>query len=209
MLYQIGLILILIVLALLIAKKKEAFKAEGGNVIDFNFTSPLKKRFNLLSKDFREKQQTFQKNRTQELNQNLEIRLQIIEDIKGLINVEGDIHSTYKTFKNLQEHWRNTGQIPASENNNTWNNYRHHVEIFYGFLHLNRDLRDLDYKHNLEQKQKIIHEPVNTETSIEGEKFEGFDEASEVLISSNNDTSIDSANSKLKETESFFQNFCD
>ena len=154
--------------ALLIAEKKEAFIAEGGNVIDFNFTSPLKKRFNLLSKDFREKQQTFQKNRTQELNQNLEIRLQIIEDIKGLINVEGDIHSTYKTFKNLQEHWRNTGQIPASENNNTWNNYRHHVEIFYGFLHLNRDLRDLDYKHNLEQKQKIIQstEALANETDL-------------------------------------------
>ena len=64
-------------------------------------------------------------------------------------------------------------------------------------------------KEQTSQKQKIIHEPVNTETSIEGEKFEGFDEASEVLISSNNDTSIDSANSKLKETESFFQNFCD
>jgi uncharacterized protein YbaR (Trm112 family) len=64
-------------------------------------------------------------------------------------------------------------------------------------------------KEQTSQKQKIIHEPVNTEISIEGEKFEGFDEASEVLISSNNDTSIDSANSKLKETESFFQNFCD
>ena len=32
-------------------------------------------------------------------------------------------------------------EIPSSENNNTWNNYRHHVEIFYGFLHLNRDLK--------------------------------------------------------------------
>ena len=109
-----------------------------------------------MSKTFREKHQSFQKNRTQELNQNLEIRLQIIEEIKGLINVEGDINSAYNTFKNLQERWRNTGQIPSSENNNTWNNYRHHVEIFYGFLHLNRDLRDLDFKHNLEQKQKII-----------------------------------------------------
>ena len=69
---------------------------------------------------------------------------------------KGDINSAYNTFKNLQERWRNTGQIPSSENNNTWNNYRHHVEIFYGFLHLNRDLRDLDFKHNLEQKQKII-----------------------------------------------------
>ena len=140
----------------LISEKKEAFLAEGGNTIDFEFTSPLKKQFNELSKTFREKHQSFQKNRTEELKQNLEIRLHIIEEIKGLINVEGDINSAYKTFKNLQERWRNTGQIPSSENNNTWNNYRHHVEIFYGFLHLNRDLRDLDFKHNLEQKQKII-----------------------------------------------------
>src|SRR5690606_37107562 len=40
--------------------------------------------------------------------------------------------------------------------NNAWNTYHHHVEIFYDFLHLNRDLRDLDFKHNLEQKTKII-----------------------------------------------------
>ena len=140
----------------LISEKKEAFLAEGGNAIDFQYSSPLKKQFNELSKTFRERHQAFQKNRTQELNQNLEIRLQIIEEIKGLINVEGDINSAYNTFKNLQERWRNTGRIPASETNNTWNNYRHHVELFYGFLHLNRDLRDLDYKHNLEQKQKII-----------------------------------------------------
>jgi predicted XRE-type DNA-binding protein len=140
----------------LISEKKEAFLAEGGNTIDFHFSSPLKKQFNELSKTFREKHQSYQKNRTQELNQNLEIRLQIIEEIKGLINVEGDINSAYNTFKNLQERWRNTGRIPSSEANNTWNNYRHHVEIFYGFLHLNRDLRELDFKHNLEQKQKII-----------------------------------------------------
>ena len=154
--------------AILIAEKKDAFLADGGNVIDFNFTSPLKKKFNDLSKSFRERQQSFQKNRTQQLNQNLEIRLQIIEEIKGLVNVEGDINSSYNTFKSLQERWRNTGQIPSTENNNTWNNYRHHVEIFYGFLHLNRDLRDLDYKHNLEQKQKIIQstEELATETDL-------------------------------------------
>ena len=154
--------------AILIAEKKDAFLADGGNVIDFNFTSPLKKKFNDLSKSFRERQQSFQKNRNQQLNQNLEIRLQIIEEIKGLINVEGDINSSYNTFKSLQERWRNTGQIPSTENNNTWNNYRHHVEIFYGFLHLNRDLRDLDYKHNLEQKQKIIQstEELATETDL-------------------------------------------
>ena len=154
--------------ASLIAEKKEKFLAEGGNIIDFNFKSPLKKKFNDLSKAFRERQKSFQENKTQKLNKNLKIRLQIIEDIKELVNIEGNINTSYKTFKNLQEQWRNTGQIPSAENNNTWNNYRHHVEIFYGFLHLNRDLRDLDYKHNLEQKQKIIKstEELASETDL-------------------------------------------
>lgn len=156
------------VFANLIAEKKEKFLAEGGNAIDFNFKSPVKKKFNDLSKVFRERQKSFQKDRSKQLQQNLEIRLQIIEEIKGLINAESDINSSYRTFKNLQERWRSTGQIPSTENNNTWNNYRHHVEIFYGFLHLNRDLRDLDHKHNLEQKQKIIKstEELATETNL-------------------------------------------
>ena len=156
------------VFANLIAEKKEKFLAEGGIAIDFNFKSPVKKKFNDLSKVFRERQKSFQKDRSKQLQQNLEIRLQIIEEIKGLINAESDINSSYRTFKNLQERWRSTGQIPSTENNNTWNNYRHHVEIFYGFLHLNRDLRDLDHKHNLEQKQKIIKstEELATETNL-------------------------------------------
>ena len=156
------------VFANLIAEKKEKFLTEGGNAIDFNFKSPVKKKFNDLSKVFRERQKSFQKDRSKQLQQNLEIRLQIIEEIKGLINAESNINSSYRTFKNLQERWRSTGQIPSTENNNTWNNYRHHVEIFYGFLHLNRDLRDLDHKHNLEQKQKIIKstEELATETNL-------------------------------------------
>jgi hypothetical protein len=152
----------------LLEEKKAAFLEEGGNSIDFRFSSPLKRQFNTLSKTFREKQQAFQKQRTESHKQNLEIRLQIIEEIKGLINVETNINTTYNTFKNLQERWRNTGSIPPSENNNVWNNYRHHVEIFYDFLHLNRDLRELDFKHNLEQKQKIIQraQELDKETNL-------------------------------------------
>ena len=73
-----------------------------------------------------------------------------------MINVEENINTTYKHFKELQERWRNTGPIPRDKYNNAWNSYHHHVEMFYDFLHLNRDLRDLDFKHNLEKKLKII-----------------------------------------------------
>jgi Domain of Unknown Function (DUF349) len=140
----------------LIEEKKEAFLAAGGNAIDFHFKSTEKTRFNDIYREYRDKRQTYYKNLEQNLKTNLEQRLEIIEEIKGLINVEENINTTYKHFKELQESWKNAGPIPRDKYNNVWNNYHHHVEIFYDFLHLNRDLRDLDFKHNLEQKLKII-----------------------------------------------------
>ena len=140
----------------LLEEKKEEFLAGGGNSIDFHFKSPEKSRFNELGRAYRDQRQAYYKNLEKSLKTNLEQRLQIIEEIKGLLNVEENINTTYKHFKELQESWRNAGPIPRDRYNNVWNNYHHHVERFYDFLHLNRDLRDLDFKHNLEQKQKII-----------------------------------------------------
>lgn len=140
----------------LLNEKKEAFLAEGGNVIDFHFDFPLKKTANTLLKDFREKRQAYYKNQEKTHKENLSTRLGIIEEIKGLLSVEENINTTYKHFKDLQERWRETGPIPRDKYNNVWNNYHHHVENFYDFLHLNRDLRDLDFKHNLDKKLKII-----------------------------------------------------
>lgn len=142
--------------AALLAEKKAAFLEEGGNSIDFQFDSPVKKLFNRTFKTYREKRQAHYKNLEKNFKENLENRLEIIEEIKGLINVEENINTTYKHFKALQDRWKNAGPIPRDKYNNVWNNYHHHVEIFYDFLHLNRDLRDLDFKHNLEQKLKII-----------------------------------------------------
>ena len=135
---------------------KQEFLDSGGNSIDFRFDFPLKKQFNELYKSYRTRKQAYFKNLEKSLKENLENRLEIIDEIKHLLNVEENINDTYKHFKALQERWRNAGPIPRDKYNNVWNNYHHHVENFYDFLHLNRDLRDLDFKHNLEQKQKIV-----------------------------------------------------
>lgn len=140
----------------ILEEKKEEFLSEGGSEIDFFYSSPLKKRFNALYKDYKNNLNAYYKTLETNLKSNLENRLRIIEDIKGLINVEENINTTYKHFKDLQEEWRNAGPIPRDKYNNAWNTYHHHVEIFYDFLHLNRDLRDMDFKHNLDQKLKII-----------------------------------------------------
>ena len=92
------------------------------------------------------------------LNQkeNLIKRQGLIEKIKDLIVVDENPNKLYSKFKLLKEEWHNTGQVPITERNNIWETYRHHVGKFYDFLHLNRDLRELDFKHNYEEKLKII-----------------------------------------------------
>ncbi|WP_178983892.1 DUF349 domain-containing protein [Winogradskyella helgolandensis] len=140
----------------LLDEKKEEFIEDGGNEIDFYYTNDTKKQFNSHYKTYKQTINTYYKEREQNLKQNLDDRLQIIEDIKGLLSVEENMGTTYKTFKELQEKWRNAGPIPRDKYNTAWNTYHHHVERFYDFLHLNNDLRDMDFKHNYDQKLKII-----------------------------------------------------
>ena len=139
-------------------QKKDDFVAEGGNEIDFNYTSPTKKNFNEVYSTYREKRNHYYKSLEERLHGNLEIRQQIIEELKGLINVEENINDTYKHFKILQERWRSAGPIPRVQYNDVWRTYHHHVERFYDFLDLNRELRDLDFKKNLVEKLKIIEQ---------------------------------------------------
>jgi hypothetical protein len=136
--------------------KKEEYISKGGNEADFKYNSVTKRQFNEVFSEYREKRNHYYKNLEHSLKENLESRLAIIEELKGLVNVEEDINTTYKNFKELQEKWRNAGPVPRSNYNDVWQTYHHHIEIFYDFLHLNRELRDLDFKHNLEEKLKIV-----------------------------------------------------
>tara|TARA_R100000306_G_scaffold577_6_gene1381 strand:+ start:18394 stop:20457 length:2064 start_codon:yes stop_codon:yes gene_type:complete len=140
----------------LLEQKKEEFLADGGNIIDFQFTTPLKKEFNSLYFDYKEKRNKYYKNLKRDLHANLERRQELIEELKGLLNAEESMGKTYNHFKDIQKRWHEAGPIPRDKYNLVWNNYHHHVENFYDFLHLNREFRDMDFKHNLEQKLKLI-----------------------------------------------------
>ena len=139
-----------------IDEKKEEFIDNGGNEIDFDYNYPLKDKFNHLYYEYKDRRNTYYKNIELTLKGNLDKRLKIIEELKGLINVEENINTTYKHFKDLQEQWRNAGSVPRANYADLWRNYHFHTEMFYDFLDLNRDLRDLDFKHNLEEKLKLI-----------------------------------------------------
>ncbi|MBZ9778152.1 DUF349 domain-containing protein [Psychroflexus sp. CAK8W] len=141
----------------IIEEKKEEFIADGGNIIDFHYSSPVKKNFNTIYFNYREKRDQYYSQLKKNLNTNLKTRLGIIEELKNMIGSGESMTSSFKQFKELQERWKNAGSVPRSDYNTVWNNYHHHIERFYDFLHLDREFRDMDFKYNLDQKLKIIN----------------------------------------------------
>ena len=121
----------------------------------------LKSSFFQTLKKYSSKKRKYFSELSSNQQQNLVKRQELIEKIKDLIVVNENSNKLYSKFKTLKEQWHNTGQVPITERNNVWETYRHHVGKFYDFLHLNRDLRDLDYKHNYEEKLKLIERAEN------------------------------------------------
>ena len=141
----------------LLEEKKEEFLAENQDPNEeFQYHSPLKSNFDKYYSIFRDAKNTHFKSLQTNLKTNLENRLAIVEELKELINPQENIKDTLKHFNDLRERWKNAGPIPKDKYNHVWNNFHFHVENFYDYLHLDREARDLDFKHNLEQKQKII-----------------------------------------------------
>ena len=141
----------------LLEEKKEEFLAENLDANqEFTYHSPLKTQFDQFYSLYRDNKNTHFKSLQTNLKTNLENRLAIVEELKELINPQENIKDTLKHFNDLRERWKNAGPIPKDKYNHVWNNYHFHVENFYDYLHLDREARDLDFKHNLEQKQKIV-----------------------------------------------------
>ncbi len=139
----------------ILAEKKAAFLEEGGNSIDFQYSSQVKSKYNSLLSDYKSKRDAYYANLDTQLKNNLEKRHQVINELKELIE-NAEPNTMYKNFKVIQTNWREIGSVPRNKYNDTWRNYHHHVERFYDLLHLSNDFRDLDFKNNLEEKLKLI-----------------------------------------------------
>jgi hypothetical protein len=140
-----------------IDEKKEEFHAENPETTeDFHYHFPLKAKFDELYTQYRDKKNAHFQGLQNSLKSNLTNRLAIVEELKSLVHNQESIPVTLKKFNDIRDRWKVAGPIPKDKYNHVWNNYHFHLENFYDILHLDREIRDLDFKHNLVQKLKII-----------------------------------------------------
>jgi len=101
-------------------------------------------------------------------HENLTLKQAALEELRQLIDSEESLKTTYDEFKKLQEKWKEIGAVPKSEVNNLWQNYHFLVEKFFDKVKINKDLRDLDLKKNLESKVELCEkaEELLLESSI-------------------------------------------
>ncbi|MHA7109624.1 DUF349 domain-containing protein [Sunxiuqinia elliptica] len=134
-------------------EEKKKFVEDGGAEEDFEASNaPYEDDLRNLLKEFRQIRNKQHRELEDEKEENLQRKYEIIEEIKNLVNRKESINKTFQEFRELQQEWRDIGLVPQSKLKDLWETYHHHVENFYDYIKINRELRDLDLKKNMEAK---------------------------------------------------------
>jgi hypothetical protein len=148
-----------------ISKKVEKIKAlfyKKLNSIDTEEKAdPREGSFKKLYNEYKKNKNEFRKKVEKIESENLKIKKGIIEEIKELTSEVELKKNTFNKFKDLQKKWQETGHVSIRFKNETWQMYNHYVEVFYDYLKLNKDLRDIDFRKNLEEKTLICIKAEN------------------------------------------------
>ncbi|MBQ4021958.1 MAG: DUF349 domain-containing protein, partial [Bacteroidales bacterium] len=137
------------------AAAAEVVAPQEGEEVSANPFAELERGF----KDLYGQYKTVRVKYVQELNQkkeeNYEAKSKIIDELKVLVENPGDLGTAYPAFRELQNRWRAAGAVPPTKAKDLYETYSHYVEAFYDYVKINRELRDLDFKKNLEAKEKL------------------------------------------------------
>lgn len=148
---------------------RKAFEAEQGEGAEFTpAADALEARLKDLFKEYRRRRDEYIANLDSIKEENLKTKLAIIDELKELVNSDETLNNTFAKFRELQQRWKDTGVVPQAKVKDLWETYNLHVENFYNFIKINKELRDLDLKKNYEQKLQLCEqaEALMVEPSI-------------------------------------------
>ena len=148
----------------------EAFLAEGGNKEDYKpANDATAEAFYKAYDTYRSRRQKMQEQIEAQKAANLEAKKQILEELRSLIDKDEEtLKQTYDEFNAIQDKWKAIGEVPRDQMNDLWQNYHFLIEQFFNKVKINKELRMLDLKRNLEQKIQLCEraEELIVETSV-------------------------------------------
>ena len=121
-------------------------------------TDEAEVRLKELFREYRRRRDAFIAELDAEKEANLKIKLAIIDELKALVGSDETLNHTFTKFRELQARWKETGLVPQANVKDLWETYNLHVENFYNFIKINKELRDLDLKKNLERKTSLCEQ---------------------------------------------------
>ena len=152
-----------------IEAERKAFVEAGGTEEEFApQPDEYEARFKELFAVYRTERDRYISELEASKEENLKIKLAIIEELKELIKSEETMNNTFNRFRELQTKWKETGLVPQQSVKDLWETYNLHVENFYNFIKINKELRDLDLKKNYETKLSLCEqaEELTLDTQI-------------------------------------------
>lgn len=129
---------------------------------------PLEPEFRAAMQTIREHRATIQEEQERIKAQNLKRKLEILERIQQMASTPEEANQTFEEFKALQAEWKELKAVPAEKATELWKNYQLYVEKFYDLLKLGHELRDYDFRKNLEVKTRLCEqaEALAEETDV-------------------------------------------
>ena len=157
----------------------DAFIADGGNKDEYQYANDaVADAFYKAYDTYRNRRQKMQEEQEAAKKRNLEAKQQILEELRALIDKDEEtLKQTYDEFNAIQEKWKSIGDVPREQMNDLWQNYHFLIEQFFNKVKINKELRMLDLKRNLEQKIQLCEraEELIVETSVV-KAFKGLQE---------------------------------
>jgi len=115
----------------------------------------IERGFKEIYNRFRKERAEYNRQLEKERENNLALKEAVIADLKALLEKQEDVNATFPEFREIQNRWRAIGPVPAQNYRNINETYQLYVEQFYDMVKINRELRDLDFKKNLEAKEEF------------------------------------------------------
>jgi len=137
------------------AETEQGAEPQTEETVSVNPFAEIERGFKDLYSQYKMRRAAYTQEQEKNKEENYQAKLAVIDDLKALVEASEDLKETFPKFREIQNRWRAIGPVPQARVKDLYDTYQHYVEKFYDYVKINKEFRDLDFKKNLEAKEKL------------------------------------------------------